>query len=284
MRTSLKVFALVMAVLLLVGVAGAIDGVQKRTAASAAAASVAQASAGPAALRIMTIGESTNTGLGSFDGCGYRSKLAELMHTAGGGGTDLPVTFTGNLNGTAALDCKIPYGHFSPTVQDLRANILGWLNADVPDVIIIMTGIRSSAGEGIGLTNFQSDVTGLLNDIAMWRYPNNPQQIFIATVPYSVSAWASNEVSANIGILNGVSAFAPYPAAAAMIHVARADYMPCTKLADGVHPDQGGYDVIAYQIYRAMVPVFGLTLRPLNSDFYQDQRRPGYERVATQCT
>jgi lysophospholipase L1-like esterase len=274
MRVPLKLFTLIMVALLAIGLAGA------QPAASVATSAVAPP---PAALRVVTLGESTNTGLGDPKGCGYRRKLAELMKTAAPGGTNLPVTFTGTLNGSAPNDCKIPYGHFGQTVQDLRANVLNWLDADQPDVILIMVGINNSAGAGVGLNNWQYEVTQLLNTIGMWHYPNAHQQIFIATIPYSVASWAQNEVTANEGILNAINSFAGYPGAS-MIHPARADYMPCVHLADGIHPDGAGYDVIAYQFYAAMAPVFGLESLPLNSIHWADQHRPGFERSATACT
>jgi hypothetical protein len=225
----------------------------------------------PTSLRIMTIGDSINTGLGSADGCGYRSEVQQFMDAAG-----VAVTWTGELNGTGANDCEIPYGHFGATVQDLKNSVTAWMAADMPAVVLIQIGTRNAAGQGAGLTGFQLDYQWLIQYI----FNASPTVKVIASyVPYSVAFWAANEVSANISIIGAVQAFLPYYNGRLLL--VNNSRLPCKFLADGIHPYF--YDPIGRWYYDGLVTLYGLPPLPSASYYFLDQPRPGYERVATVC-
>jgi lysophospholipase L1-like esterase len=230
----------------------------------------------PTPLGIMTIGDSLNTGLGSADGCGYRTELARLMQTAGPGGTPVAVTWTGLLNGTGPNDCDIPYGHHGATVADLRNSVNAWLAADTPDVVLIQVGTNDATGS---LTNFSYDYQDLLNRILMW---SPTVQVIASWVPYSVAPWAGNEVTVNTMIYGAVVAFAPYPAAARLRLVTDNALYTCRWLIDGVHPVD--YTPIARWYYQALAGAYGFSPLPLNSYYFGTMApRPGVERAATDC-
>lgn len=230
----------------------------------------------PTTLRIMTIGDSLNTGLGSEDGCGYRTKVNDLMLTAGVGGTPVAVTWTGELNGSNANDCKLRYGHFGATVQDLKNNITGWLNTDQPDVVLVQIGTRNAMGEGAGLTGFQLDYQWVIQYVFNW---STSVKVVVSYVPYSVATWAPNEVTVNTLIYSAVQAFLPYYNG--RLYLINASKLPCTLLGDRVHPFD--YRPIGAWYYEALAALYGFTPLPLNSYFFGDQPRPGYERAATVC-
>jgi hypothetical protein len=188
------------------------------------------------------------------------------------------VTWTGDINGTGVNDCKLRYGHFGPTVQNLRSNVVSWLNADNPDVVLVLIGTRNAAGEGAGMTGFQVDYQNLINNILSW---NSTVRVVVAWVPYSVGSWSANEVTVNTAIGTAVAAFAPYPASSRLRLVVDTGLYPCWWLGDGLHP--ADYTPIGRWFYTALADLYGLPPVPLNSYFFGAAVRPGIERAPTAC-
>ena len=237
-------------------------------AAAAPAPSLHTALAAPTTLRIMTIGDSLNTGLGSLDGCGYRTQLNKDLVAAG-----VTPTFTGVLNGSGVLDCKIPYGRHGATLQDLQNNVAGWIAADDPEVVLIQIGTNDATGDVNGYQlRYQTLLTTILNAKAGIK-------VIGAYMPYSVTTWAVNQPSLNVQIIQAtLSEQTWYPGRVALVNASK---LPCKFRADGIHPDY--YDPIGRWYYEGLASLYGLPLAPANSLFYQDQPMPGIHRSATSC-
>lgn len=220
------------------------------------------------ALRVMTIGDSINTGLGSMDGCGYRTQLKADLIAAG-----VTPIFTGVLNGTGVLDCKIPYGHHGAVLASLQANVAGWIAADNPDVVLIQIGTNDATGTA---PNFQARYLTLLATILT---ASPTVKVAASYMPYAVTSWAGNQPSLNVQIiLSTLDAMAAYPSRVALVNASK---LPCRFRADGIHPDY--YDPIGRWYYEGVASLFGLPPTPANSLFYQDQPMPGIHRPATSC-
>lgn len=227
----------------------------------------------PLSLRIMTIGDSLNTGLGSPDGCGYRTELARLMLTANDG-VAVVTTFTGLANGSNPNDCPIPYGHFGSTVQDVKNSAAAWTVADTPDVVLVQVGTNNAMGS---MANFQADYQTMLTNILN---ASPTVKVVASYVPYSVAPWAANEVTANIAIIMAVLALLP-TYGSSRLYLINASKLPCKFMGDGMHP--WNYDPMGRWYYEALAALYGFTPVPLNSYYFLDQPRPGYERSPTVC-
>lgn len=219
-------------------------------------------------LRIATIGDSINTGLGSMNGCGYRTQLKKDLEDAG-----VTPTFLGAMNGTNTLDCKIPYGYHGAVLQDLQNNVVAWIQADNPDVVLIQIGTNDSTGS---VNGYQARYYTLLQTI-LNTGPNI--KVVASYMPYAVTSWAVNQPSLNVQIiLSTLDAQAAYPGRVALVNASK---LPCKFRADGIHPDF--YDPIGRWYYEGIASLYGLAPAPANSLFYQDQPMPGIHRPATSC-
>ena len=222
----------------------------------------------PTTLRIVTIGDSLNTGLGSMNGCGYRTQLKADLIAAG-----VTPIFTGVLNGTGALDCNIPYGHHGAVLADLQTNVVKWITADAPDVVLIQIGTNDATGS---VNGYQARYLILLQTI-LNAAPS--VKVVASYMPYAVAPWAVNQPSLNVQIiLSTQDAMAAYPGRVALVNASK---LPCKFRADGIHPDY--YDPIGRWYYEGVASLFALPPAPANSLFYQDQPMPGIHRPATSC-
>jgi len=227
----------------------------------------------PTALTIMTIGDSINTGLGSADGCGYRTELGRLLGLAG-----VAVTWKGDLWTTGPAQCPIRYGHHGATVQELRHKpsipppntIEAYMAADQPDAVLIMTGTNNAMGAPPGMANFGADYADLVGRI----YAAKPGvKVFYAWIPYGWhGSWVNNQVLVNQFSYTSLTG-GSYPQA---IMVDLSHYPPCLML-DGIHPSN--YDGIGRVWYTALATAYGLTPGPANADAWRPGSwRPGVER------
>jgi len=228
----------------------------------------------PDPLRIMTIGDSLNTGLGSMDGCGYRTQLDRDLTAAG-----VAHVFTGAQNGTGPLDCPIRYGHHGATLANLQTSVVGWMAADAPDVVLIQVGTNDATGSVDG---YQARYRTLLQTILS---ANSTVKVAAGYMPYRVTqpgeptSWATNQPSLNVQIIMAtLNAQTAYPGRVTLVNASK---LPCRFRADGVHPDY--YDPVGRWYYDGIASLYGLPLSPANSLFYPDQAMPGIHRPATSC-
>lgn len=222
--------------------------------------------AAPTSLRLLAVGDSINSGLGSPDGCGYRTEVTRLLQRA-----NVTTTWTGPTAGTGVNDCPTGY-RFSPTVQTLRDSINGWMASDTPDAVLITIGTRNAAGEGAGVNGFGAAYTDLVNRILT---ASPTVQVFVALIPYSVAPWAANEVTGvNTPIIQMV--LWTFPNHPRVRWVDLQTYPPCL-LWDGVHPSD--YGPIARQWYNGLAAVYGLPAGPRDAYALRPwAQRPGFER------
>jgi len=225
-------------------------------------------------IKILAIGDSINTGYGSKDNCGARTEVTRLLYNVG-----YEAVWQGEPVGTGPNSC--PYAHrFGPdgqapndpnagTVQSMRDNILTWLAAGNPDVVMITVGTRNAAGQGAGLANYQAVVTDLISKILNY---NSTTKVLIALIPYSITSWAPNEVTVNIATILGVLSF-NNP------RVAWVDLQqyPPIKLYDSLHPSD--YVQIGNLFYNGLAAMYNLPIaEPAEAWHSVSACRPGIER------
>ncbi len=216
------------------------------TAARATAAPAPRAGAAGSALapvRMMPLGDSITDGF-NVPG-GYRVDLWQKF-LAGGQQVD----FVGSAsNGPSSLTDKNHEGHSGWTIAQIDSNISGWLATYQPGTILLHIGTNDIYG---------SDPNGAPNRLATLvnrittQAPNTV--LFVATiVPVS---FADSTVRAFNSQIPGI--VQSQANAGKKVHlVDMYSRLTTADLADGVHPNAGGYSKMATAWYEALLSVPG---------------------------
>ncbi|GIJ45250.1 hypothetical protein Val02_21360 [Virgisporangium aliadipatigenens] len=190
-----------------------------------------------AGVRIMPLGDSITDGF-NVPG-GYRIDLLPKLTAAG-----YQVDFVGSQsNGPAALTDREHEGHSGWRIDQIDANIVSWLRTYTPRTVLLHIGtndiIQNAGGASTRLANLVDRITATAPEA----------RVFVATiVPLPSSASAVSAYNATIpGMVQA--------RANAGKHVYLVDMfgaLGANDLADGVHPNAGGYAKMATAWYNAL--------------------------------
>ncbi|MEO3754999.1 SGNH/GDSL hydrolase family protein [Streptomyces sp. B6B3] len=212
----------------------------------AAAPTVVGAAAGTAhaaGVRMMPLGDSITDGF-NVPG-GYRVDLWQKFLTGG-----QEVDFVGSMsNGPSSLTDKNHEGHSGWTIAQIDSNINGWLATYQPNTILLHIGTNDMYGSDPG--GAPNRLSALLDRITA-QSPN--AELFVATiVPISFADGTVRTFNAQIpGIVQSkVNAGKRVHLVDMYSRLTNAD------LADGVHPNAGGYSKMATAWYEALLSVPG---------------------------
>lgn len=206
-----------------------------QTAATAAPAAIAESNGG---VRIMPLGDSITHGH-NIPG-GYRVNL--WQHLATGGYT---VDFVGSqFNGPPELGDHDHQGHSGWRIDQLRSNIDGWLAASDPRTIMLQIG-TNDVNQNYDLANAPARLSGLIDRILQQK----PRiELFVATItPESSPDLEARVKTFNAALPGIVNSKGP------QVHlVDMHKALTVADLADGVHPNAGGYAKMATVWYNAL--------------------------------
>lgn len=217
-------------------------------------AGMAVTSAAPAAaesnggVRVMPLGDSITDGF-NVPG-GYRTNLWQRMaadrHT---------VDFVGSgFNGPPALGDHDHEGHSGWLIRDLEANITGWLRQSAPRTILLHIGTNDiNRNDDVG--NAPGRLSALIDRIRVLA-PN--AELFVATITPIGDPAAEQRVQAFNAAIPGVVAQKGSRTHLVDLHAA----LTTADLADGLHPNAGGYDKMAARWYAALQSVSGSLAPP----------------------
>jgi lysophospholipase L1-like esterase len=194
-------------------------------------------------VRVMPLGDSITDGL-TVPG-GYRIDLWQKL-VAGGH----PVDFVGSLaNGPASLGDHDHEGHSGWTIAQIDANIVTWLRTYTPRTILLHIGTNDMyGGDPAGAP---SRLSTLIDHITA-QSPN--AELFVATIiPLSFSDATVRAFNAQIpGIVQSRANAGKH------VHLVEMySALTTADLADGVHPNAGGYSKMATVWYNALLSVPG---------------------------
>lgn len=202
---------------------------------SPAAAAPAESNGG---VRIMPLGDSITHGH-NIPG-GYRVNL--WQHLAGGGYT---VDFVGSqFNGPPELGDHDHEGHSGWRIDQLRSNIDGWLATSDPRTIMLQIG-TNDVNQNYDVANAPARLSELIDRILQQK----PQiELFVATItPESSPELEARVKTFNAALPGIVSGKGP------RVHlVDMYKALTVADLADGVHPNAGGYAKMATVWYDAL--------------------------------
>jgi len=194
-------------------------------------------------VRVMPLGDSITDGL-SVPG-GYRIDLWQKL-VAGG----YTVDFVGSLsNGPASLGDHDHEGHSGWTIAQIDANIVNWLRTYTPHTILLHIGTNDMYGSDPA--GAPSRLSTLIDHITA-QAPQS--ELFVATIiPLSCCDATVRTFNAQIpGIVTSKANAGKHVHLVAMYNA-----LTTADLADGVHPNAGGYSKMATVWYNALRSVPG---------------------------
>lgn len=188
-------------------------------------------------VRVMPLGDSITDGL-NVPG-GYRIGLWQRL-VAGG----YRVDFVGSqFNGPANLGDHDHQGHSGWTIAQIDANVVNWLRATTPRTVLLHIGTNDMIGSSAGAPQRLSTLLDRIASTAPGTI------VFVATIiPLSFNDAAVRTFNAAIpGIVQSKVN------AGQRVHlVDMYSALTTADLADGVHPNAGGYDKMAAVWYNAL--------------------------------
>jgi lysophospholipase L1-like esterase len=207
--------------------------------AHSARADVRPAVTGVPYLRVMPLGDSITYGVGSTTGAGYRYPLWTLEH----GQSQYTVDLVGSQRAGAVPDPDNE-GHSGYFIDQIGSGVDAWLSAYRPDVVLLHIGIND-LDRGPDKPGAVDRLTTLVNQI----FVDRPTATVILGGLIAATPGLTDLVATyNAGARQMVDA-----ELAAGHHVLYTD-MPVTaaQLADGLHPNDSGYVVMAQQWHAAL--------------------------------
>ncbi|RCG29918.1 GDSL family lipase [Sphaerisporangium album] len=210
------------------------------TATATAAPAQAESNGG---VRVMPLGDSITDGF-NVPG-GYRINLWQRM--ASGGYT---VDFVGSgFNGPASLGDHDHEGHSGWRIDQIDANIVAWLRSYTPRTILLHIG-TNDMGQNYDVANAPARLSALIDKI---RATVPTVELFVAQVtPAADPAFESRIQAFNAAVPGVVAQKGP------MTHLVDMHTgFTTADLADGLHPNQGGYDKMAARWFSALQSVPG---------------------------
>ncbi|HWO61716.1 MAG TPA: RICIN domain-containing protein [Umezawaea sp.] len=194
-------------------------------------------------VRVMPLGDSITDGF-NVPG-GYRINLWQRM--AAGGYT---VDFVGSgFNGPSDLGDHDHEGHSGWRIDQLDANIVGWLRTSAPRTILLHIG-TNDMNQNYDVANAPARLSALIDKIRL----NAPAvELFVAQITPESDSTQEARVRAFNDAVPGVVAQKGPRTHLVDMHSA----LTTADLADGVHPNAAGYDKMAARWFSALQSVPG---------------------------
>jgi lysophospholipase L1-like esterase len=196
--------------------------------------------------RVMPLGDSITDGFTVAGG--YRIGLWQRFGPAG-----FTVDFVGTQsNGPSTLGDHDHEGHSGWRIDMLDANIVGWLQATNPHTVLLHIGTNDVI-QNTNLPQAPNRLSALIDKITN-TVPT--AEVFVATIIPLANASQENAVRTYNAAIPGVV----QSKVSAGRHVHLVDMhaaLTAADLADGVHPNAGGYDKMAATWFTALRSVPG---------------------------
>jgi lysophospholipase L1-like esterase len=205
---------------------------------------IAAAPASAAGVRIMPLGDSIT--YGSKAPGGYRLELWTRLQRDGAA-----VDFVGSRqDGPASLGDRDHEGHSGWRIDELTEAVDGWLARQQPEIVLLMIGTNDVL-QNHEVAGAPARLAALLDRITAKR----PRlRVLVATLPpLDKPAWQAQVDAYNAALPGIVQARARAGARVQLVDVARG--MTTADLADGIHPNAGGYAKLAAAWYTALRPL-----------------------------
>ena len=196
-------------------------------------------------VRVMPLGDSITDGVGVSGGGSYRTGLWQRLANAG-----IATDFVGSLsNGPSSLGDHDHEGHSGWRIDQLDANIGGWIQQSNPRTILLHIG-TNDIGQNYDVANAPARLSALIDKIRV----DAPQvQLFVAQLIPTANAGNEQKTQTFNAALPGIVAGKGPLTHLVDMHSA----ITTADLADGLHPNATGYDKMAARWYSALQSVPG---------------------------
>jgi lysophospholipase L1-like esterase len=198
--------------------------------------------AGFEALRVMPLGDSITKGTGSPTRSSYRMALAERLLRGG-----MEINYVGSESSGTGADTQHE-GHGGWTIDELSAELDGWLARARPDVVLVHAGTNNIT-QGDSAYTTARKLSAMIDQI---RAARPEAYIFVAQI-------ISSRVPRELAQDRTFNRLIPSLVAAKgdpLITVVDQSSVAGIDLHDLHHPNDFGYAKMAWNWYRAMAPVF----------------------------
>jgi len=227
-------------------------------------------------MKVMPLGDSLTYGAHSAqDGGigGYRNRLWNRL-----AGDGLNVDFVGSVNGQAQAGVDPNHeGHGGWRIDDLTAQIDGWLGTSQPDIILLLAGANDII-QGYDVNTAQARMNTLLDHI----FADRPDAtVLLSTLPWVPQPNFYNYDLAKIQDFNSrlpgiITTRAGQGRSITLVNMYSQSGLVAGDFgSDGVHPVDAGYDKMADVWYGAVAPLLGAApppappLAPGSGTFYR---------------
>jgi lysophospholipase L1-like esterase len=197
-------------------------------------------------VRVMPLGDSITDGAGVPGG--YRIGLWRRL-AAGG----YRIDFVGSqFNGPSSLGDHNHEGHPGWRIDQIDANIVGWLRTYSPHTVLLHIGTNDVL-QNFNLSSAPNRLSALIDHITA-TVPN--AEVFVATIIPLANATQEARVQTFNAAIPGI--VQSKVNAGKHVHiVGMHSALTAADLADGIHPNAGGYDKMAARWYGYLLSVPG---------------------------
>ncbi len=201
----------------------------------ATTAPTAQAVPAVKTLRVMPLGDSITAGVGSPTSSSYRRPLATLISSQ----SRYAVNFVGSQASGNLADLSNE-GHSGWIIDQVRAEIDGWMAGARPDVVTLHLGIND-LNRNVDVPNAPARFKGLVDRIVADK-PGVTVLVLglIPTTPGLESKVASFNAAIKSALTNPKTRYVEPPA------------LTSAEMADGLHPNDAGFQRMAQAFYPAL--------------------------------
>jgi lysophospholipase L1-like esterase len=209
------------------------------------------AAASPDGVRVMPLGDSITDGVQTPGG--YRTGLCQRLVANG-----YNVDFVGSLSNGPATQCGQNHeGHSGWRIDQIDANIVGWLGTARPHTVLLHIGTNDVL-QNDDLANAPNRLSTLIDHITATA---PAAEVFVA----QIIPLADPSKDAQVRSFNGAIPGIVQSKAAAGKHVHLVDMhtaLTAADLVDGIHPTPAGYDKMAAVWHSALLTVPGSVGQP----------------------
>lgn len=188
----------------------------------------------------MPLGDSITEGTGSTDGAGYRSWLNPYIFPPRGFQCD----FVGSLSaGPDTLIDKQHEGHPAKNAAFIRDNVRSFLEANPPQVVFLMIG-TNDIQDNRNPNDIRDEIGAIIDNIFAF---NDQIEIYLSTVTTRL-----DKPAAVTALNNLLPPLVLAKQSKGTITLVEMPEIPASRMADNVHPNDRGYEMIAEAWFDAL--------------------------------